>query len=371
MTDTTTFFHADHVGSLLRPQRLHEARADWHAGKIDRAALTAVEDECIAECVRMQESVGLEAVTDGEFRRENWWIHLIGGMDGIEITEPATGDAFQKNPDYGGGYVPKGVKVVGRLGGGGTISIGDFGFLKRTTGKTAKMTLPSPTRMVYYGGRDAVDRDTYPTMEDFWSDVATLYQQEIAALEAAGCRYIQIDDPILTYFLDERIRDEMKAAGQDPDTELAIYGDAINACISKRSPDTYLSLHLCRGNAASQWNAEGSYDRMAELLFPRMNVDAWFLEYDDARSGGFEPLRHMPDGRKVVLGLVTTKTGRMEDAEELRARVAEAAKIVPMERLGISPQCGFASIEAGNKIAADDQWAKLKFVTGLARELWV
>lgn len=365
------FFHADHVGSLLRPERLHKARADWHADRITRAELTAIEDECIAEAVKMQESVGLESITDGEFRRENWWIHLIGGMEGVEITDPAADDAFQVNPDdHGGHYVPKGVKVVGKLGGGGTISVADFRFLKGVTSETPKMTLPSPTRMVYYGGREAVSRDVYPTMEDFWADVATLYQKEIAALEAEGCKYIQIDDPILTYFLDERIRGEMEAEGKDPDSELAAYGDAINACISERSPDTYLSLHLCRGNAASQWNAEGSYDRMAEILFPRMNVDAWFMEYDDARSGGFGPLRHMPEDRRIVLGLVTTKTGQMENAAELRSRVDEASKFVPMERLGISPQCGFASIEAGNKLAADQQWAKLKFVVGLSQELW-
>ena len=370
MTGNTPFFHADHVGSLLRPQRLHEARAAWHAGRIDAAALAAVEDECIAEAVKMQEVAGLESVTDGEFRRENWWIRFIGAIEGVEITEPVADDAFEQNPDHGGGYLPKGVKITGKLGGSGNISVRDFDFLRRTTKRTAKMTLPSPTRMVYYGGRDVVDRDAYPTMDDFWSDVATVYQREIAALEAAGCSYIQIDDPVLTYFLDERIRGEMSAAGQDPDEQLAIYGDAINACISTRSPDTYLSLHLCRGNAASLWNAEGSYDRMAKSLFPRMNVDAWFLEYDDARSGGFEPLRHMPADKKVVLGLVTTKTGRMENADELRARVAEAAKIVPLERLGLSPQCGFASDHLGNRITLEDEIAKLRLVVETASEVW-
>ncbi len=370
MTAPKTFFRADHVGSLLRPKRLQDARANWHAGKIGRDALVAVENDCITEAVRMQESVGLHSVTDGEFRRENWWIHFIGAMDGVEITEPTSGDAFQQNPEHGGGYVPKGVRVTGKLGGGGKISVGDFKFLQRTTSQTPKVTLPSPTRMIYYGGREAIDRDTYPTLDDFWSDVAKLYQQEISALEGAGCRYIQIDDPMLTYFLDERIREEMTAKGIDPDAELDRYAEAINACIATRSPDTLLSLHLCRGNAASQWNAEGSYDRLAARLFPRMTVDAWFLEYDDARSGGFEPLRHMPDDRIVVLGLVTTKTGRLEDEREIRSRVAEASKFVPMERLGISPQCGFASIEAGNKLAEDDQRAKLKFVVDVAHDLW-
>ncbi len=364
------FFRADHVGSLLRPERLKKARADFHTGALDRAGLTAIEDDCIAGCIAMQENAGLESVTDGEFRRENWWIHFIGQIDGVEITQPKASDAFQQNPTYGGGYVPKGVRIAGKLGGGGKISVGDFTFLKNATSKTAKMTLPSPTRMVYYGGPAAIDPDIYASPDDFWSDVANLYQAEIAALEAAGCRYIQIDDPVLTYFLDDSQRKAFVASGQDPDRMLAVYGEAIDACVSKSSPETEVSLHLCRGNAASQWNAEGGYDRMAEVLFPRIGVDAWFMEYDDARSGGFEPLRHMPRDRKVVLGLVTTKHGRMEDPAEIKARIDEAAAFFPKENLGLSPQCGFASIEEGNRLAEADQAAKLKFVVDVANEIW-
>ena len=367
---TKPFFRADHVGSLLRPQALKDARAAWHAGQLTRDALTEIENAAIAGCVAMQENAGLDSITDGEFRRENWWIHFIAAMEGVEITDPKSGDAFQKNPDHGGGYVPKGVRITGRIGGGGDLSVRDFNFLKNATTKTAKMTLPSPTRMVYYGGPDAIDKDVYASADDFWSDVATLYQQEIAGLEAAGCRYIQIDDPVLTYFLDDAQRKAFTASGQDSDRMLAVYGDAIHACVSKRSPDTYVSLHLCRGNAASQWNAEGGYDRMAQTLFPRIGVDAWFMEYDDARSGGFEPLRHMPKDRKVVLGLVTTKRGDMENPAELRDRIAEAAKYFPMENMGLSPQCGFASIEEGNKLAEEAQAAKLKFVVDLARDVW-
>lgn len=370
MIASKPFFRADHVGSLLRPKNLLAARADHTTGKISAHDLRAIEDAAIIDCIRLQEDAGMESITDGEFRRENWWVYFIAAMEGVEITEPSTDSAFQQRDDHGGDYVPKGVKTTGKIGGGGTIMIDHFDFIRGHTDRTPKITLPSPTRMVYYGGRSVIDEDVYPSMDDFWSDVAAVYQAEIAALEARGCTYIQIDDPVLTYFLDERIRGEMEADGIDPDTQLGIYTDAINACISERSPDTYLSLHLCRGNAASQWNAEGGYDRFAESIFPKMNVDAWFLEYDDARSGRFEPLRHMPDDRKVVLGLVTTKTGRKEDPAEIEARIDEAAGIVPKDRLALSPQCGFASIDAGNTISFEDEAAKLKFVVDVAAKAW-
>lgn len=371
MTGSKPFFRADHVGSLLRPKELLDARNDHAAGKISAADLRAAEDNAIVECIRMQEDAGISAITDGEFRRENWWIYLIAAMDGVEITDPTDDDAFQpSDSDHGGHYVPKGVKVTGKVGGGGRIMLDHYDFIRRNTDRTPKITLPSPTRMVYYGGRSVVDQDVYPSMDDFWSDVATVYQAEIAALEAQGCNYIQIDDPILTYFLDQRIRAGMVAGGIDPDEQLSVYTDAINACISTRSPDTHLSLHLCRGNAASQWNAEGGYDGFAQSIFPKMNIDTWFLEYDDGRSGGFEPLRHMPEDRNVVLGLVTTKTGRREDPAEIRSRIDEAAKIVPKDRLALSPQCGFASIDAGNTISFEDEAAKLKFVVDTAAEVW-
>jgi len=364
------FFRADQVGSLLRPKELLDARARFAAGDISGDELEKIEDAAIVDCIRMQEDAGLPSITDGEFRRENWWIYFIGAMEGVEITDPSADSAFQDSHDHGGVYLPKGVKTTGRVAGGGDIMRDHFAFIHANTDRTPKITLPSPTRMVYYGGRSVVDEDVYPSMDDFWSDVATVYRSEIAGLEAQGCNYIQIDDPVLTYFLDERIRAEMRSDGIDPDKQLGIYTDAINACISDRSADTYLSLHLCRGNAASQWNAEGGYDRFAESIFPKMNVDAWFLEYDDDRSGGFEPLQHMPDGRRVVLGVVTTKTGRKEDPAEIKARIAEASKYLPMENLALSPQCGFASIDAGNTISFEDEAAKLKFVADVAAEIW-
>ena len=364
------FFRADQVGSLLRPARLLEAREDWRQGGITRKELRAIEDDCIAECIAMQEEIGLEAVTDGEFRRENWWIDFISAIKGVEISDPDDDSAFHQDPEHGISYVPKTVLTTGRLGGGGTISVEDFEFLQQHTSVTPKVMIPSPSRIHFHGGRKAVDDDVYPSMDDFWSDVATVYRDEIEALESRGCRYIQIDDPVLTYFLDDRLRRNAEAIGEDPDQLLALYGEVINACISERRPETCIAIHLCRGNARSQWIAAGSYDRMARILFPMLQVDSWFLEYDDERSGGFEPLRHMSDDVRVVLGLVTTKTGRLEDPDEIRSRVEAAAACHPMENLALSPQCGFASIESGNLIAWDDQMAKLSLVVELAQELW-
>ena len=364
------FFRADQVGSLLRPQKLLDARVDWKAGKISTEDLRALEDEAIAEVVRMQEELGLEAVTDGEFRRENWWIDFISAIDGIEISEPDVDSAFHQNPQHGGNYVPKNVLTTGKIGGGGTISVADFEYLQGCTSKMAKVMIPSPSRIHFHGGRAAVSEDVYPTMDEFWADIVTLYQEEIAELERRGCTYIQIDDPVLTYFLDDRLRANTADIGEDPDKLLGLYGDVLNAYMEKRSSDTYVSIHLCRGNAQSQWIAEGSYEAMAEELFPRVNVDAWFMEYDDERSGGSEPLRYMPDGVKVVLGLITTKSGEMEDPAEIRARIDEAAKVMPLDSLALSPQCGFASINIGNKISYDQQTAKLQMVLDIADDVW-
>ena len=268
MTSTRPFFRADHVGSLLRPARLLDARNQWNSGGISRSDLRAIEDESIVECIAMQEDIGLEAVTDGEFRRENWWIDFISAIEGIEISEPDAAAAFQQSEEQAGNYVPKTVLTTGKLGGGGPISVADFDFLRTHTRATPKVMIPSPSRIHFHGGRAAVSREIYPSMDDFWSDVVSVYRKEIAALEEHGCNYIQIDDPVLTYFLDQRLRNNATRIGEDPDKLLALYGDVINACISERSAGTCAAIHLCRGNAQSQWAASGSYDRMAEILFP-------------------------------------------------------------------------------------------------------
>ena len=363
-------FRADHVGSLLRPPELLAARGKWKSGEMDAAQLREIEDKAIADVVTLQEELGLQAVTDGEFRRENWWIDFISAIEGIEISSPDEAAGFQKAPGTASGYVPKNVRTVGRLGRPGDILADDFAFLNGKTANTAKVTIPSPTRVHFHGGDASVDDGAYPDKDAFWEDLARVYRDEIAALEALGCRYIQIDDPVINYFVDTRMRDNLRTIGEDPDTLIHRYARLLNDCVSERSPETYLTIHLCRGNAQSAWIAEGGYEPLAEALFPAIDVDAWFLEYDDARSGGFEPLRFMPDDRCVVLGLVTTKRGDMEDRDEILRRIEEASEYVPLDRLGLSPQCGFASVDLGNLIAVEDQAAKLSFVIDLAREVW-
>ena len=363
-------FRADHVGSLLRPPELLAAREKWKSGAIDVAELREVEDRAIADVVALQEGLGLEAVTDGEFRRENWWIDFISAIEGIEISSPDEAAGFQKAPGTASGYVPKNVRTVGRLGRPGDILAEDFTFLNDRTSRTAKVAIPSPTRVHFHGGDALVDDAAYPDKDEFWDDLARVWREEIAALEARGCRYIQIDDPVINYFVDTRMRANLGSIGEDPDRLIHKYARLLNDCISGRSPETYLTIHLCRGNAQSAWIAEGGYEPLAEALFPAIEVDAWFLEYDDARSGGFEPLRFMPDDRCVVLGLVTTKRGDMEDRDEIKRRIDEAARHVPLERLGLSPQCGFASVDLGNLITVEDQAAKLSLVIDLAREVW-
>lgn len=367
--DGKPFFRADHVGSLLRPENLLAARQRWSSGDLSPEDLRGIEDAAIRDVVKLQEDVGLGAVTDGEFRRENWWIDFISAIEGIEISDPDTHAGFKKD---GGqtGYMPKNVLTVGKIAHPGTILADDFAFLRAATGNTAKVTIPSPSRIHFHGGRAAVDASVYPDMEQFWTDVAEVYRREIAALEEAGCRYIQIDDPVLTYFLDDKMRANVDAIGEDPDALIDVYAKVINACVEERRADTYLTIHLCRGNARSAWVSEGGYDRFAEALFPAVDVDAWFLEYDDARSGGFEPLRFMPDDKIVVLGLITSKFGQLEDADEVKRRIDEAAGVVPLDRLALSPQCGFASLDLGNLVTVDEQVRKLCHVVDIARDVW-
>lgn len=365
------FFRADHIGSLLRPQRLLEARARFGKGGIDATELRAIEDACIADVVRLQENAGLKVVTDGEFRRENWWIDFISRIDGVEIRDgDADTTAFVAAPGPGPRHLPKQVVTREKLLHRRAIYGDDFRVLKSLSGLTPKVTLPSPTRMHFHGGRKNVSSQAYPDIEQFFDDVARVYQDEIAALEALGCRYIQIDDPLFTYFISDRLRDEARANGEDPDARLARYVGLVNACISRRRPDTAVGIHLCRGNARSAWIAEGGYERIAAPVFGALDVDHFLLEFDDARSGGFEPLRFMPSGKRVVLGLVTTKHGRLEDPDDLRRRIDAASAFVPTGNLALSPQCGFASVVEGNIITAEDQAKKLRLVSEVARSVW-
>jgi len=360
---TKPFFHADQVGSLLRTPRLHDARMQWVAGAMSRDALRAIEDEEIAALVRAQESVGLEAVTDGEYRRENWWIDFIRRIPGIAITQPDTASTFA------GGHVPLGVAVTGKIAWAEPNVVGDYAFLRAVATAEPKITIPSPSRIHFHGG-DAAVTGVYAGADAFWADVAAYYQAEIAALERAGCRYIQIDDPVMSYFVDDAHRAKMRERGIAPDALLRTYVDVINACVAKRAPSTYLSLHICRGNARSSWVATGGYARIAETVFPHLDVDAYFLEYDDDRSGDFAPLALIPRGRKVVVGLLTSKRAELEPVDALKRRLDEAARVVPLADLAISPQCGFASTEDGNLLTEAEQWRKLELCVRLAEEVW-
>lgn len=364
------FFHADHVGSLLRPPELLAARAAWKAGSLGRDALTELEDAAIRDAVKLQEDVGLHAVSDGEFRRENWWIDFIGRMNGIAISEPDMAAEFKTGAGKGSGYLPKVVETVSAITHDHTIMERDFRILAGCSSQTPKVTIPSPTRIHFHGGREKVSRQAYPDMAAFWADIAAFYRREIAALEAMGCRYIQIDDPVLTYFLDERMRGNLRAIGEDPEKLVHTYAALLNTCTAERRADTHLALHLCRGNARSAWIVAGSYRWLAEAIFPVLDVDTFFLEFDDARSGDFEPLRLMPRGRNVVLGLVTSKFAKLENKDDLKRRIDDAARYVAMDNLALSPQCGFASIDLGDLVTQRDQIAKLRLVVETAEEVW-
>lgn len=379
------FFRADQVGSLLRPQSLISARADFERGIIDHEALKQIENESIREVVQRQEACGFQVVVDGEYRRENWWIDFIKGIEGVEIREGSAAQAFvapqktdcgcgndhaNSDEDEGWKYVPKNVLTTGKLGLPHTVNSTDFQFLQSTTQRTAKITLPSPTRLHFHGGRDAVSREAYPDIEQFFDDVVNIYRHEIASLEEAGCRYIQIDDPLMTYFISDRLRAEIVASGEDPDARLRRYVDLTNACIAHRKPETAIGIHVCRGNSRSGWIAEGGYQRIAETVLGGIKVDHFLLEYDDERSGDFEPLNAIPRGVKVVLGLVTTKFPHLENADDLVRRINDASRFVPLDDLAISPQCGFASTVEGNIITPDDQWRKLDRIIEVSRRVW-
>lgn len=371
----------DNVGSLLRPLALIKARADRAAGHIDAAALRAIEDAAIIEVIRLQQEIGLAVATDGEFRREIWWYDFVAALRGVRIEEgkratvlsdQRAGDCTDPSHDHAtADYAPKTVRTIGRIAADGPITVEDYRFVAHHAGALVpKITIPSPTRLHFHGGRGVVSETAYPDIEMFYADLAALYQREIAALEAAGCRYIQIDDPVLSYFLSPQMRQGVVAEGDDPDARLARYVRLINACIAHRAPQTRIGLHICRGNARSLALSEGPYDGLAEACFNHLAVDRFLLEYDDARSGGFEPLRLIPQDREVVLGLVTTKRPELEERDLLLRRIEQASRFVNPDRLAISPQCGFASIVDGNAITMEDQAAKLRLVVEVAREVW-
>jgi len=361
-------FRADHVGSFLRPPELLEARDQYKAGSISREQLRAAEDRSIRDIVRYQEDLGLKGITDGEFRRTYFHIDFLEQLEGVEVRggiavkfHGAAGDVD---------FAPPVMHVTGKLRHLKPIQLDDFKFLRSVTRGVPKVTIPSPTMLHFRGGREAISREAYPDLEQFYADVAACYRAELQALGDAGLTYVQMDDTNLAYLCDAKMREGARQRGDDPNELPRRYAKLINAAIAGRPAGMTACVHLCRGNFRSAWAAEGGYEPVAEVLFTELDVDGYFLEYDDARSGDFAPLRFVPKGKTVVLGLVSTKVGVMESKETLKRRIEEAARFVPLDQLCLSPQCGFSSTVHGNVIAREAQAAKLRLVVETAREVW-
>lgn len=362
-------FRAEQVGSLLRPQKVMAARRRHAEGDISDAELRDLENVAIAEAVRRQEDVGLSDITDGEYRRAYFHLDFLKQLDGVTVTGGIGANKSAKAA--GDGFKPPQLSVTGKLAHARPIQVADYEFLasKVKTG-TPKVAIPSPTMVHFRGGRAAIDIDAYPEMDAFFEDLAACYRDEIAALYAAGCRYIQLDDTNLAYLCDPEMRQAAADRGDDPNELPRQYAKLINAAIRERADDMTVGIHLCRGNYRSTWFAAGGYEPVAEVLFNELDVDAYFLEYDDERSGDFAPLRFVPKDKTVVLGLVSSKIPELESVDALAQRIDEAAAYVPLDQLCLSPQCGFSSTAEGNEITAETQWAKLGRVVETARTVW-
>jgi len=366
----TAPYRADQVGSLLRPASLAETRRAWKRGEVDAAALRAAEDRAIDEAVRRQQDVGLESVTDGEFRRDWWHLDFLSQLDGVTLQENP-GPKFQIQGQSEQPPIPT---VTGKVACTRPIMADDFAYLKSVTTKTAKMTIPSPSMLHLRGGRAAISKDAYPDLDRFWRDVAQAYRVAIRHLVDAGCRYLQLDDVTFAYLCDPKVQAACRANGDDPAELPRTYARAIDAALEGRPADLRVTIHTCRGNFRSAWVAEGGYAPVVEAMFST-KVDGYFMEFDSARAGSFEPLRVLRDSpdaaaKKVVLGLVTTKLGELESKDALKRRIDDASRFVPLERLCLSPQCGFSSTHHGNALSQDDQWRKLERVVEVAREVW-
>jgi 5-methyltetrahydropteroyltriglutamate--homocysteine methyltransferase len=355
----------------LRPPELLAAREQNAAGELSAEALREVEDRSIRDVVRMQEDIGLQSATDGEFRRTSWHMDFIYQLEGVDKTDEKLRVHFQnKQGDLD--FESAALAVHDRVRLGDTIFADAFGFLRDTVtpGTTPKLTIPSPSMVHYRGGRAAIDKTIYPELEEFWEDLTAAYAEEVRRLGELGCTYLQLDDTSLAYLNDPKQRAMIAEQGADAEHQHEQYIRNINSALKNRPSGMYVTTHMCRGNFRSSWAAEGGYDFVAEALFSDLDVDGFFLEYDDERSGGFEPLRFVPEGKQVVLGLVTTKTGKLEDKDTLKRRIDEASKFVPLEQLCLSPQCGFSSTVEGNVLSVEDEMAKLRLIVETAREVW-
>ena len=365
MTRTTPPFRADHVGSILRTEPLKQARAKRAAGTISAEELAAVEDVEIRKIIALQESVGLDAITDGEFRRSWWHYDFLGALDGVKLVDVNQGIQFT-----GVQTKAEAPHVMSKLGSKHHPHIEHFKFLKANTKKTPKMAIPSPSMLHYRGGRKLINMGIYPKMEDFYHDLGMAYREVVTGFADAGCRYLQLDDCSFAYLCDSNQRKMLEERGENWQTQGEIYADMINAAVATKPKDMVISIHVCRGNFRSTFIASGGYEPIAELLFNRVNADAYFLEWDNDRSGGFEPLRFLPKGKHVVVGLITSKTGELEKRDDVLRRIEEASKYVSLDQLCLSPQCGFASTEDGNTLSEQQQWDKLRFVVDMAKEIW-
>jgi len=366
MTRTTPPFRADHVGSLLRPASLKDARARRERGQISADELRQAEDAAIERIISRQYEIGLRSATDGEFRRAMWHFDFLEHLDGVESFPADHGIAFQGGIET----KAKGLRVSGKLGFSTHPMIGHFQFLRDRTKATPKMTIPSPSVLHFRGGRHAVSRQHYPDMEEFYDDLALAYRGAVQAFADAGCRYLQLDEVNLAYLCDAEQRRLLSQRGDDPERLPAIYARMINTAIENRPADMAITMHLCRGNFRSSWIAQGGYEPVAEILFNQIGVNGYFMEFDTGRAGGFEPLRFVPKNKTVVLGLLTSKSGVLETDDDLRRRIDAAARFVPLDQLCLSPQCGFASTEEGNLLSEDEQWAKLSRIVEVARKHW-
>ncbi|MGD0183624.1 MAG: 5-methyltetrahydropteroyltriglutamate--homocysteine S-methyltransferase [Roseiarcus sp.] len=363
-------FRADHVGSFLRPGRLKEARERFFAKALPAEALRAIEDDCIREVVRAQENVGLRGITDGEFRRTYFHVDFLERLDGVETHYGEFVAKFRKDDGSEVGFKPPTMHVEGKIRHSKPIQGADFDFLKSVVTKTPKVCIPAPSMLHFRGGREAISRSAYPDMEAFYDDLAAAYRDEVADLAARGCRYLQFDDTNLAYLCDPKIRASTRARGDDPDALVRLYCRLINESIRDRPEDMTISVHLCRGNFKSAWVAEGGYEPVAEILLNEMKIDGFFLEYDDERSGDFAPLRFAPKGKIIVLGLMSSKHAAAESKDEVKRRIDEACRYVPLEQCALSHQCGFSSTAHGNDLSEADQWTKLARCVEIAREVW-
>jgi 5-methyltetrahydropteroyltriglutamate--homocysteine methyltransferase len=358
-------FRADHVGSLLRTGTLKTAREAALAGRISLSDLQAVEDREIAALVAKQEAIGLRSVTDGEFRRAYWHFDFLERLPGVTSEDGDSGMNFK-----GGVGVPKTLRIRDKVGYAPHPMVAHFRYLAAKAKHTPKMTIPGPSMLHYRGGRKMMEPGLYPDMEEFYADVGRAYAAAVADMYGAGCRYLQLDDISFAYLCDPAQREMLRERGDNPDRQPQIYAGMVAAALAQKPADLLITMHLCRGNFRSTFIASGGYEPVAEVLFNTMPVDGYFMEWDSDRAGGFEPLRFLPKGKTVVLGLVTSKTGTLESKDAIRRRIDEASKFVDLDQLCLSPQCGFASTEEGNVLAEDEQWAKLRMIVEVAQEVW-